>query len=116
MTDVTLFFLFFLLIRPPPRSTLFPYTTLFRSRMARLAEVLTRRGQVEPARRLMEATWALVRVEGRRAVIPDSSITPFYFSSSIRPYARILTATLALDANHPLIGALAEAVVQQQRA
>src|SRR5438552_15782182 len=24
-------FLFFLLIRPPPRSTLFPYTTLFRS-------------------------------------------------------------------------------------
>src|SRR5439155_22340387 len=26
------FFLFFLLIRPPPRSTLFPYTTLFRSR------------------------------------------------------------------------------------
>src|SRR5438132_3820659 len=25
-------FLFFLMIRPPPRSTLFPYTTLFRSR------------------------------------------------------------------------------------
>src|SRR5206468_10455877 len=25
-------FLFFLLLRPPPRSTLFPYTTLFRSR------------------------------------------------------------------------------------
>src|SRR5690242_21535177 len=25
------FFLFFLMIRPPPRSTLFPYTTLFRS-------------------------------------------------------------------------------------
>src|SRR2546429_3930139 len=28
--DVDLFF-FFLMIRPPPRSTLFPYTTLFRS-------------------------------------------------------------------------------------
>src|SRR5207244_12367125 len=26
-----LFLLFFLVIRPPPRSTLFPYTTLFRS-------------------------------------------------------------------------------------
>src|SRR5205085_12601184 len=26
-----LLFLFFLMIRPPPRSTLFPYTTLFRS-------------------------------------------------------------------------------------
>src|SRR5690554_7338054 len=27
-------FFFFLMIRPPPRSTLFPYTTLFRSGMA----------------------------------------------------------------------------------
>src|SRR5437588_5240194 len=30
MFSITLFF--FLMIRPPPRSTLFPYTTLFRSR------------------------------------------------------------------------------------
>src|SRR2546427_10434457 len=29
-----LFFFFFLMIRRPPRSTLFPYTTLFRSRRA----------------------------------------------------------------------------------
>src|SRR2546427_12421844 len=28
------FFFFFLMIRRPPRSTLFPYTTLFRSRVA----------------------------------------------------------------------------------
>src|SRR6266513_5202446 len=28
-------FIFFLMIRRPPRSTLFPYTTLFRSRSAR---------------------------------------------------------------------------------
>src|SRR5437868_14263294 len=28
-------FFFFLMIRPPPRSTLFPYTTLFRSRQVR---------------------------------------------------------------------------------
>src|SRR5438270_12481934 len=28
----SLYFFFFLMIRPPPRSTLFPYTTLFRSR------------------------------------------------------------------------------------
>src|SRR5437868_11629000 len=27
-------FFFFLMIRPPPRSTLFPYTTLFRSKKA----------------------------------------------------------------------------------
>src|SRR3712207_7357859 len=36
-----LFYFFFLMIRRPPRSTLFPYTTLFRSRR------LSRRGQVE---------------------------------------------------------------------
>src|SRR5438045_7325570 len=30
-------FLFFLFVRPPPRSTLFPYTTLFRSIRNRLA-------------------------------------------------------------------------------
>src|SRR5436190_11803834 len=29
--SIFLFFLFFLMIRRPPRSTLFPYTTLFRS-------------------------------------------------------------------------------------
>src|SRR5690349_23958100 len=30
-------FVFFLMIRPPPRSTLFPYTTLFRSVLTRFA-------------------------------------------------------------------------------
>src|ERR1035438_10794073 len=31
---LSVFFFFFLMIRRPPRSTLFPYTTLFRSRCA----------------------------------------------------------------------------------
>src|SRR2546430_17660886 len=31
-------FFFFLMIRRPPRSTLFPYTTLFRSQISRAAE------------------------------------------------------------------------------
>src|SRR5205807_8599985 len=31
-------FFFFLMIRPPPRSTLFPYTTLFRSAIRELFE------------------------------------------------------------------------------
>src|SRR5215471_15052247 len=34
---LTRFFFFFLMIRRPPRSTLFPYTTLFRSHPARTA-------------------------------------------------------------------------------
>src|SRR5260370_22713843 len=33
---------FFLMIRRPPRSTLFPYTTLFRSRRAVAIEAMTR--------------------------------------------------------------------------
>src|SRR2546430_3151066 len=33
MQPVSCFFFFFLMIRRPPRSTLFPYTTLFRSRV-----------------------------------------------------------------------------------
>src|SRR5574337_1345387 len=32
LSPFSLFFFFFLMIRRPPRSTLFPYTTLFRSR------------------------------------------------------------------------------------
>src|SRR5436305_13581411 len=34
MNDMALLVLFFLIIRRPPRSTLFPYTTLFRSFVA----------------------------------------------------------------------------------
>src|SRR3712207_8824624 len=36
-------FFFFLMIRRPPRSTLFPYTTLFRSRRDRSAQVVGHR-------------------------------------------------------------------------
>src|SRR2546430_7781753 len=32
--NITIFLFFFLMIRRPPRSTLFPYTTLFRSLLA----------------------------------------------------------------------------------
>ncbi|HEX6048131.1 MAG TPA: hypothetical protein VFZ21_02645, partial [Gemmatimonadaceae bacterium] len=83
---------------------------------ARLAEVLARRNQTAAARRLMESTWAQVRVEGRRAVVPDSANVEFYFRSATRPVARILRATLAVDANHALIGPLAETLAQQGRA
>jgi len=82
---------------------------------ARLAEVLARRGQMAPARALMEATWSLVRVDGRRAVLPDSAQPAFYFSSYARPYARLLTATLAIDRNNRLVGPLAEALVEAGR-
>src|SRR3989440_5079446 len=42
-----MFFLFFLMIRRPPRSTLFPYTTLFRSVLARHGELVLQSAQFE---------------------------------------------------------------------
>src|SRR3989442_7731160 len=43
-------FFFFLMIRRPPRSTLFPYTTLFRSPRAISAARASRRGARAPCR------------------------------------------------------------------
>jgi uncharacterized protein YfaS (alpha-2-macroglobulin family) len=83
---------------------------------ARLAEVLARRNQMTSARRLMSATWSQVRVEGTRAVITDTTKTPWYFQSVIRPVARVLLATLAIDPDNALVGPLAETLAQQGRA
>src|SRR6266545_6319687 len=50
---VSCLFFFFLMIRRPPRSTLFPYTTLFRS-LARRAHQLEAEGVVEQHRQVGE--------------------------------------------------------------
>src|SRR3712207_8762478 len=42
-------FFFFLMIRRPPRSTLFPYTTLFRSTPARLLGLYPHKGAIRVA-------------------------------------------------------------------
>src|SRR5206468_12756338 len=52
-THATLFF--FLMIPRPPRSTLFPYTTLFRSRAAAVAEERPARPDLERARHVHTA-------------------------------------------------------------
>src|SRR5207302_9275900 len=48
------YLIFFLMIRPPPRSTLFPYTTLFRSieRRPQGRQVIVRRRRRSPQRAL----------------------------------------------------------------
>src|SRR5688572_31341598 len=51
------------MIRRPPRSTLFPYTTLFRSRHQRLCEAVERGGDRHPATRRER----LSRSDARRA-------------------------------------------------
>jgi uncharacterized protein YfaS (alpha-2-macroglobulin family) len=81
---------------------------------ARLAEVFARRRELVPARALMAPLWARVQIEGRRAVLPDSVGRQFYFTSRIRPIARMLSATLAVDPQNALIGPLAEALVQRE--
>src|SRR3712207_7217826 len=53
--------IFFLMIRRPPRSTLFPYTTLFRSRHDAA-------GRVVPADKRFEPDQALVRSADQRLV------------------------------------------------
>lgn len=81
----------------------------------RLAEIVSRRGATDAARRILVPIWASVLVEGRRAVLPDSAARAFYFWSSRRPAARLLSATLAVDPAHALIGPLVETLVEQGR-
>src|SRR3712207_8180227 len=64
--DLYAVFFFFLMIRRPPRSTLFPYTTLFRS-IARLwsASPTTKRNSASTGRRQTAA--AAATIAGRNA-------------------------------------------------
>src|SRR3712207_6873873 len=57
-----MYLLFFLMIRRPPRSTLFPYTTLFRSCEAMLSDAHLLRGDAEAALARIEEA---VRISAR---------------------------------------------------
>src|SRR5436190_17143259 len=70
-TRVCTFFFFFLMVLPPPRSTLFPYTTLFRSIIAR--RVLQQNLQGE--RRGARQTGALPGDSDRKSTRLNSSHT-----------------------------------------
>jgi hypothetical protein len=84
---------------------------------ARLAEVLARRKAYKAARSLLSPAWKAVTIEGRRAVVPEAALPIYhYFYSRVRPAARLLTATLAVDSSNVLIGPLVETLVQQGRA
>ncbi|HET8622802.1 MAG TPA: alpha-2-macroglobulin family protein, partial [Gemmatimonadales bacterium] len=81
----------------------------------RLAGVLARGGERAVARRLLEAAWASVTIEGRRATLPDASRRDFYFPSHARPTAWLLNATLAVEPNHRIVGPLVETLIDQSR-
>ncbi len=81
----------------------------------RLALVLARGGDRDPARSLLEPAWRSVRVEGRTATLPREARREFYFDSRMRPAAYLLGATLAVEPAHPLVGPLVETLVAQGR-
>src|SRR5262249_25418148 len=78
----------------------------------RLAALRAGHGASAMARRLLEPFWRLAKVEGRRAVLPDSLVSRFYFWSPVRLPAKLLIATLQVDPAHALAGPLLETVVQ----
>jgi uncharacterized protein YfaS (alpha-2-macroglobulin family) len=51
-----------------------------------------------------------------RVDLPDSLLLSYSFASHVRPVARLLTATLAIDSMHPRLPNLIERVIQQSRA
>src|SRR5438034_6305847 len=73
------FSVFFLIIRRPPRSTLFPYTTLFRSRCSPRARPVTRPGCERAARRR--------RPGPAGAAAPDRKSTRLNSSHTVISYA-----------------------------
>jgi alpha-2-macroglobulin len=80
-----------------------------------LAEVLQRRGATSAAKLLLTSAWRAVTPAGRALNVPTPE-RRHYFASTARPTARLLTATLAIEPEHPQLGALVETLVQQGRA
>src|SRR2546426_10284673 len=68
-------FFFFLMIRRPPRSTLFPYTTLFRSRPDAVAQDLhgDRQRRPDPRRRAQRHPQGRARRQDRKSTRLNSS-------------------------------------------
>ena len=81
----------------------------------RLAHVLARGGDRAGALQLLRPAWASVKVEGRAATLPEASRRSFYFFSPVRPLAWLLSATLAVEPAHALVGPMVETLVQQGR-
>ena len=83
----------------------------------RLAEVVSKRADRQAAARaIVDDSWRTIVVAGNRVDLPDTANPARDFASRIAPAARLLTATLALEPDRPLIGGLIETVLQQSRA
>src|SRR6202795_5303940 len=90
--SIALALFFFLMIRRPPRSTLFPYTTLFRSSSAKpVAKITGSFGQrllISPINRseehtselqsLIDLVCRLLLEQKQQHAIPDGSVRPWW--------------------------------------
>jgi alpha-2-macroglobulin len=84
---------------------------------ARLVNVMARRPErIAAARAMLNTLWESVSVAGNRIEIPDSITATMGFPSRIRLVAWLLRATQLLEPRHPLIGPLAQTIIQRERA
>lgn len=81
-----------------------------------LAELLAGWPDKSAARSELALVWRDVELAGTRVDIPDSLLQTLGFRSHVRPVARLLRATVAIEPDHPRMAALIERVVQQGRA
>src|SRR3712207_7456714 len=65
---------FFLMIRRPPRSTLFPYTTLFRSRVFVSVANRDKRAMVFPVKRLADLGFEVLATDGTAQVLHRNGV------------------------------------------
>lgn len=83
----------------------------------RFAEVAAARADLrDRAAALVDSAWRGVTVAGIRVDLPDSAFGPREFPSRVAPAARLLTASIALRPEHPLLGGLIETVLRQAKA
>src|SRR5688572_32219076 len=69
---------FFFMIRRPPRSTLFPYTTLFRSYASGVASINSRTGVLD-----LVSSKGLIWDNTKRLINPEDTLEKFRYGSVI---------------------------------
>jgi uncharacterized protein YfaS (alpha-2-macroglobulin family) len=81
-----------------------------------LARLIHDGGNVTEARRLLQRAWLGLGSAGLRVDLPDSIAGRGLFRSRIRPAARLVEATVAIEPAHPRLGALMERLVSRTAA
>lgn len=81
-----------------------------------LASILHSAGRTGEASASLERAWQGVGMVGTRADLPDSIMGRGLFRSRVRPAARLIEATVAIDPSHPRLGALMERLVRRTSA